>query len=69
MTFYIEANVIPYIHVADENGTLCEAENGIERILTDMIDEDTELCTHWIRDEDDANRMIYLRKDCAIYKK
>jgi len=61
--FYIEANVIPYIHVADENGTLCEAENGIERILTDMIDEDTELCTHWIRDEDDANRMIYLRKD------
>jgi hypothetical protein len=60
--FDIEARITPYIYVPDENGKFYEAESGMERILTDSINEYAVLFQWWIDDED-LDNMQYLNKE------
>ncbi|MDR1895530.1 MAG: hypothetical protein LBR10_01915 [Prevotellaceae bacterium] len=61
--FDIEARITPYIYVPDENGNLNEAELGMERILTDSLNEYTVLY-HWYDVEgENIGDMLYLDKE------
>jgi hypothetical protein len=60
--FDTEARITPYIYVADENGTLHEAESGMERILTDSLNEYVVLFQWWV-DGEDLDDILYLNKE------
>jgi hypothetical protein len=62
--FDMEARITPYIYVPDENGKLNEAESGMERILTDTINEYVVLFNWFVEGVEGENigEILYLNK-------
>jgi hypothetical protein len=60
--FEIEAKITPFVYMLDGSGMFYEAENGIERILMDSLDEYSVLYHHFKLNEttDSEINMIYL---------
>ena len=66
--FYIDACVTPYIYVPDEVGTFWEAENGMEMILSEALNEFELPRLDWISKVEDLNDIIYLNRNCNCNK-
>ena len=60
--FLIDATVKPFIFTPDEHGILGEAENGIERILAETLD-DFNVPNICIGSVSDLNNIVYLDKN------
>jgi len=57
--FYLEVKITPYIYVPDENGAICEAEDGMERILDEILNEHLVPNIWGIEKEEDITESIY----------